>query len=65
MALQRLWNILPEAADLIECTFKYGACNAMDAAIVFYAEEIKHNQIKAINEMYLDNKEKGRVTYGS
>ena len=54
MALQRLWNILPEAADLIECTFKYGACNAMDAAIVFYAEEIKRNQIKAINEMYLD-----------
>ena len=65
MALQRLWNILPDAADLIERSFKYGAHNAMDAAIVFYAEEIKRNQIKAINEMYLDNKEKGRVTYGS
>ena len=65
MALQRLWNILPDAADLIERTFKYGTHNAMDAAIVFYAEEIKRNQIKAINEMYLDNKEKGRVTYGS
>jgi len=60
MALQRLWNILPDAADLIERTFKYGARNAMDVAIVFYAEEIKHNQIKAINKMYLDNKEKAK-----